>query len=315
MLVKREVILAKVESAYNTDPTPDGTSNAILVEEPAWSHEGLRMTDRNPVRSSLAPLKSIYGGNLKQIKFSAEVKGPGAAYSASVRPEIDPLLRACGFAVTVDTSSGTESAIYKPTSSGIESITIYYYQDGTRHRMTGARGNVDFNMEAGGSVKANFTFTGHDTTVTDTALATPTYDSTTPPPFVSAGFFTHSDYAAIISALKFDMGNQISTPPSVNASDGYGETRITARNVMGSFDPENVLVATHPFIANFKAGTVDNIGTGVIGSTQYNRFAITFPGIYYRDVSPGDRDGIRTLEVPFGALESSGDDEVSIAFT
>jgi hypothetical protein len=315
MLVKREVILAKIEGTYNSDPTPTNTDNSILVEDPSWAHEGLRMIDRNPVRPNLAPLRSIYGGTLKQIKFGAELKGPGIAYSASVRPEIDPLLRACGLSPTIVTTGGSESATYKPISTAIESVTIYYYQDGTLHKLTGARGNVDFSMEAGSRVMANFTFTGHDNTVTDTSLVTPTYDSTVPPVFLSAGFFTHSDYAAIISGLKFDMGNKISTPPSVNAADGYGETRITGRSVTGSFDPENVLVATHPFIANLKAGTLDNIGTGVIAGAQYNRFAITFPAIFYRDVSPGDRDGIRTLEVPFGAVESSGDDEVSIAFT
>jgi hypothetical protein len=39
------------------------------------------------------------------------------------------------------------------------------------------------------------------------------------------------------------------------------------------------------------------------------------PAVTYRDVSPADRDGIAGLDLPFGAAESSTDDEVSIAFT
>lgn len=314
MLVRREVILAKVETTYNTDPTPTAADNAILVEEPSWSHEGARMVDRPAVRQTMGMLQQVYGGSLKQVTFTVELKGPGSAYSATVRPEIDALLRACGFAATIDTSVGTETATYDPASTSHESVTIWYYQDGTLHKITGARGNVSFTLEAGNIVKANFTLTGHSVAPTDVALASPTYGSTVPPVFIGASFAAQS-YAAVINALNFDMSNQVIMPPDANASDGYGEIQITGRDVNGSFDPEHVLVATHDFIGKWRSGATGTLTTGTIGSTQYNRFAINFAEIYYRGISPGDRDGLRTLEVPFGAVEDSGDDEVSIVFS
>ena len=314
MLVKREVILAKIESAYGTDPTPTGTDNAILVENPSWAHEGLRMIDRPAVRGgSLGKLRKIYGGSLKQVSFACEMKGAGSAYSSSVRSEIDVLLRASALAATVVTTGGSESVTYKPASSSHESITIYYYQDGTLHEMNGCRGTVSFSFEAGNKCMANFSFTGHEVTPVDAALPTPTFDSTVPPPFLSASFAI-AGYSAVISSLKFDMGNKLITPPNANASDGYGEIRIVDRDITGSFDPEHVTVATHDFIGRFKSGTTGALATGNIGSTQYNRFSISMPVVYYTDIAPGERDGIRTLDVPFGAIESSGDDEVSIIF-
>jgi hypothetical protein len=37
--------------------------------------------------------------------------------------------------------------------------------------------------------------------------------------------------------------------------------------------------------------------------------------VSYREVSRGDRDGIRTIDLTYGAAESSGDDEATLLFT
>lgn len=316
MLVKREVILAKIESTYNTDPTPTEAADAILVEEPSWSHEGARMIERPAIRASLAPLQQIYGGTLKTVSFSCELKGPGSAYSASVAPEVDPLLRGCALAATLDATGGTETITYAPTSdnSNHESLTIYYYQDGTLHKLTGCRGNVSFSMEAGGRVMAQFTFTGHSVGPTDVTLVDPTYDSTTPPVFIGASVSVHS-FSATIGSLSFDLSNQMVTPPDANASDGFGDIQIVGRDVNGSIDPEHQLVADEDFLGSWRSGTAGALQTGTIGGTQYNQVAISFPAAYYREVAPGDRDGIRTLDIGFGAVEDSGDDDVSIVFS
>lgn len=314
LLVRREVILAKIESVYNTDPTPVANTDAILVEEPNWAHEGARMVERPARRQTMGMLQQVYGGSLKQVSFAVELKGPGTAYSASNRPEIDPLLRACGFAATVDATGGSETVTYDPASSSHESVTIYYYQDGTVHKLTGCRGNVAFALEAGGVVKANFTLTGHSVAATDVSLPTPTNDSTVPPVFIGATFTVQS-YAAVINALNFDMANQVIMPPNANASDGYGEIQIVGRDVNGSFDPEHTLVATHDWEGKWRSGATGTLVTGTIGSTQYNRFDIDFAKVYYRSIAPGDRDGLRSLDVSFGAVEDSGDDEVSIVFS
>lgn len=313
MLKRREVILAKIESAYNTDPTPVAT-DAVMVEGLAWNNEGARMVERNASRPSLGAQKRLYGGSLRQVSFSCELKGPGAAYSSSVRPEVDVLLRVCALAPTIDTTVGAETATYKPASTGHESCTIYVFRDGKRFIMTGCRGNVEFTTETGNRAMAKFTITGHFTPETDTALITPTFDSTSPPT-VKGGSFAIGGYAAVISALNFGVNNKIVTPPNLNASDGFGEIRIVGRDVAGSFDPEDVLVATKAFISEWMNGTNGILTTGVIGSSQYNRFRIDFPVAYYREVTPGERDEITTFEIAFGATESAGDDEVSLIFS
>lgn len=308
MLVRREVILAKIESVYNTDPSPVAGTDAILVENPAWSHEAANLIERNGVKATIGKTKSIYGSTLKTITFDVELKGSG---SAGVAPEIGPLLRACGMDETIVAST---SVTYEPVSTGFESITLYYYSDGTRHIITGARGNVSFTMEAGQAAKASFTFTGHDGGFSDASMVSPAYDTTVPVPLINIGF-TVGGYSASLQSLTFDMGNTVAFPPDMSAADGFGEIIINARDVNGSFNPEQVLVATNDYIGDWKAGSNLALATGVIGGTAGNRFAISMPAVTYRDIAPGDREGLRTMEIGFGAGESSGDDEVSIAFT
>lgn len=309
MQINREVILAGIESSYGVDPTLTAGANSVLVEEPAWANEGLRMTPRAGVRPSQGKLQSVYGGRLMKLTFAVEVKGSGTAGTA---PELGPLLRMCGWAETVVPAT---SVTYLPVSDtdSHESGTIYYYRHGKRYIMTGCRGAATLQLTAGDPAKINFAITGHVGADADVALVTPSYDDVMPPPVTGAAF-SIGGYTPVCNSLSLDMGTVVSMLPSVNASDGYGEIRISDRNPTGSIDPEETLVATNDWIGDFVAGTNMAFDSGVIGSAG-NRFQLTMPAIYYTDAAPGDREGTRTLEIPFGCLESSGDDEVSLAFT
>ena len=75
MIINREVILVKEEVTYNTDPVPTEGANAVLVENPAWQNEGLRMNERPAVRSSIGQLQHVYGGMLRTVTFDVELKG------------------------------------------------------------------------------------------------------------------------------------------------------------------------------------------------------------------------------------------------
>ena len=308
LLTRRKLLLAKIESTYNTDPTPAASTDAVLCEGLTWSSAGLKMPERPSVRPSLGALKQIYAGRLLQVSFSCEVKGSGAAGTA---PEIGQLLRACGLGETIVAST---SVTYAPVSTSLESATLYVYEDGKQIKITGCRGNVAFTCEAGNKIMANFTMTGHEAAQTDVSLASPTFDSTSPEPFIG-GTFTVDSFAAKISTFTFDLANQVAMPTDVSAADGYGEITIVSRDVNGSIDPLDELVADEAFLANFKSGAAMALATGAIGATAGNILSISMPAISYRDASMSDRDGLAALELPFGAAESTTDDEVSLAFT
>ena len=148
----------------------------------------------------------------------------------------------------------------------------------------------------------------------DIAVPAPTYDSTVPAPVAGLGFNVDG-YGPVIESLIVDQGNAISHPASMNSPDGYADALIVGRDCGGSFNPEHQLIATHDFIDRFRKGTAMALNTGAIGGTAGNIIRLTMPAISYREAAPGDRDGVRTLELTYGAAESAGDDEFSLIFT
>lgn len=311
MLTSREVILVKLESSYNTDPTPDAANDAVLVESLSWANESLKMVERKPIKSTFGKEQSIYAGTLKKISIACEIKGSGAAGTA---PEIGALLQICGLSETV--SAGV-SVTYAPTSTPTahKSATIYYYQDGTLRKLTGCRGDASFTIAAGDKLMANFEITGHQSgTLADSAIVTPTYDGTLPVKLIGLSSSVGT-YAAVITKLEMKLNNQLAMPGDINGADGFSEIRITGRDINGSLDPEATLVATKAWEAILEGGTQQAIDTGVIGSSAGNRTQLQIPYAYFNSIAPGDRDKIRTYDIGYAGTESAGDDEFSLAFT
>jgi hypothetical protein len=297
-LIKREVILLKVEATQGTDSVPVAGTDALLVEDIGWSYAGARMVERNPVKGTLGKFQSVFAGTLMEMSFKAEMKGSGVL---GTPPEIGQALRACGILETIDPGVSVD---YNPVSTGMESCTIYYFEDGARYILTGCFGNVNINLPVGEIGMCEFTFTGHVSGPTDVALPTGVYDGVVPPAVI-AGSFATQGFSAVINALSLDLGNEIATPADFNAADGYSNVLITDRDPAGSFDPEApLLLATYDFHAQWKANANGSITTGTIGQAT-ERYALTMPTSYYREVGPGDRDGLRAYEIGFAA---AGDD-------
>ncbi len=301
--VKRELVLIKIESVQGTDSVPVAATDAVLVEDIGWSYAGARMVERNPVKGTLGKFQSVYAGTLMEISFKAEIKGSGALGAA---PEIGPALRACALGETIVAST---SVSYSPVSTGHESVTIYFYEDGSLYKILGCMGNVNVNLPVGEIGMAEFTFTGHVVGPTDIALPTGTFDAVIPAAVI-AGAFSAIGFAAVINALNMDLGNEVATPADFNASDGYSNVFIADNDPAGSFDPEATTIATKDFHGEWRAGTKGSIVTGTIGPAT-ERYALTLPTSYYREIGPGDRDGLRSYEIGYAA---DGDDSAFTLF-
>ncbi len=310
--ISNEVILAKTEVTYNTDPTPVVGTNAVLIRNANLTSEGLRMNDRAAIRASIGQLQQIYGGQLKRITFECEVKGSGAAGTA---PEIGPLLEACGLDETI---VGATSATYKPESSAHESVTIYYFEGGRkRHILTGCRGNVSFKLEAGGLLIASFEFVGHHSEPTDQSQPAPTYNSTVPRAALGMAVAINGVTAIVAKSWEWNLNNTLAMPPSISATDGYGEVLITKRDVKGSILIESELDSVIDIDSLLSAGTRFAFTSGTLGSVAGNRVVVSTPSssTYVIDTELQDADGLRLRNVPLAVDDSTADQELSIAFT
>lgn len=98
LLTQRAVVLAKIESVFDTDPLPVEATDAILVGQPNYAPD-ITQLERDVVRQTLSPLATRAGRKIAQMTFTHEVRGSGDDTFAAA-PKIGALLRACGMAQT-----------------------------------------------------------------------------------------------------------------------------------------------------------------------------------------------------------------------
>lgn len=311
--VSNEVLLAKVESSYNTDSVPVVGTNAVLVQNPRFQAEGLRMNERPSIRANLNMVQSVFGGQLARLSFACELKGSGTAGTA---PEIGVLLRGCAMGETV---VAVTSVTYKPISSSHESLTLYWYEGGRKlHKLTGARGTVTFRLAAGGIAVAEFEFVGHYTNPADIAQPSPTYNTQVPKPVLNMAISLGGVTNIIAREWSLSLNNTLATPPSIAATDGFGEVQVTRQDVAGEITLDSELASVIDLDTQLSSGTGITFGSGQLGSTAGNRIVFTgaTSGMYWRDRQIGEADGMRIRTMPFGIADSAtGNDAISCVFT
>lgn len=103
MLTRKRVILAKIESSYGTDSTPDG-SNAILCKNLNFNPIQAERVNRDLQRPYFGNSEELLATTFVQADFEVEM---AAAGTAGQTPAYDALLRACAFSKTLKTASVT----------------------------------------------------------------------------------------------------------------------------------------------------------------------------------------------------------------
>jgi hypothetical protein len=309
--VSNEVILAKIETTYNTDPVPVAATNAVLVQNLSAKVAGLRMQQRPAIRANLNNLQAVFGGQLMELSFDCEIKGSG---TAGTPPEIGVLLRGCALHETV---VAVTSVTYNPISSAHESITIYWYEGGKKlHKITGARGDYTVKVTAGGVALISFKFTGHYTPPTDVSIPTPTYLNTVPRAALSMTV-TIGGVTVVCRDWSVSAGQTVALPPSLGATDGYSEVQVTDQNFTGTMTVESELSSVIDFDALLIAGTAGTFSTGTLGSVGGNKFALSSAtnGLYFMSRDWAEGEGLRLRTMPFGLVDNAGNDAVAMVFT
>jgi len=206
ILTERTIVLAKVETTYGTDASPDPSSDFICVGD---LRVNPNVTYNNPacMDGILSPRQGVAGGRYLEVTFTHELQA--AEGGGATPPPASPLLKACGFAETIDTTTGNENVSYNPVSTGFASVTLYVYYDGILWKITGARGNVEVAATAGETVKLNFTFQGLWNDAEDASFPTSVTDGGTNPLVAMGGALTWGSYNPIIESLSVNMNNSL----------------------------------------------------------------------------------------------------------
>ena len=266
-------------------------------------------------------------GDDPAITVAAAVMTDSAAYNLVESAQITPTIQtsfALGDTFVINLAPAGHT--YSPVSSAMESLSLYVYYDGLRHRVTGARGTYTAEGEANSYGTFSWTFTGDFQSATDTALPTnPVFEATLPEQVQLAAlgvlggldFDTDAPVGFTLAAQSFslDIGNNVVVRDSINESNSMAGAIISDRAATGSFNPEAELEATHPAWAALENATrfFFNVRQG---STQGNCVVFSAPYAQYTGLAYSDRNNIRALDVTMrlAAHSTGGNDELRITF-
>lgn len=133
IIFNRGLVLAKIETTFDTDANPVAATDALLVAEPDFTPD-ITQLQRDNVRTSFSNDAPVTGRKLGQMTFSHEVRSNGNT-DASVAPIVSRLLRACAMAETqrnlaseclinFDATNGSDSLTFACTTAPTSSMTM-----------------------------------------------------------------------------------------------------------------------------------------------------------------------------------------------
>lgn len=304
----KRAVLAKIEGTYGTDPTPTGVANAMRVNNLSVTP----MNSDNLTRDYAGPyfrnFENIVANSHVKAEFEIELQGSGAAGTA---PAYGPLLRACAMGETVVADT---SVTYAPVSAALESVTMYFYNDGLVQKVTGLRGDFELTLNARAVPVLKFSMTGLYAGPIDGALPTVTLtgfkapvaaEKTNTTGFTFLGVTSHK-----LEALSVKAGNEVFYRNLV----GGQEVIITDRKPTAEITIDAPAIATQDIFAAAIAGTT---GSMAIQHGQSAGYIATVTCGKVQPLNPAyeDASGSLMLKVPLIVLPTTGNDDMSIAFT
>jgi hypothetical protein len=309
LLSRKRLILAKTETTYGTDPSPTGSANAILVRNLDITPLQAETVSRDLIRPYLGVSDQLLAQTRVEVTFEVELAGSGTAGTA---PAYGPVLKACGLSETV---VATTSVTYAPVSATFSSVTLYFHNDGIRHKVTGCRGSFQMNAAVGQIPTIAFTMTGIYNAPTDESLPSPTYANQAAPLIFKNGNtsnFSAFSYAGCLQSLEFNVANEIVYRELVGCTK---EVLITNRAPSGTCVIEAPSIATKDFFTIANGSSTGSI-TFQHGGTGGNIVTFTTAQSDIGSPTYSDQDGIQMLNLPYLAIPTSaGNDELSLAFT
>jgi hypothetical protein len=303
-LTKKRVLLSKIETTSGTDSVPL-IDNAILCGDIQLNGIEAAFTKRKILRPWLGTPGQVLANAKASVKFGVEAAGSGAAGTA---PAYAALLRACGLAQTLTTSTKAE---YKPVSAAFESVTIYGYDDGLLYKLLGARGTVELAMAVGDVPMFNFDFQGlYGGTPTVTANPTGTLPTYTAPLAVNdtnSGLITIGSSTYVWQNCNVNLANAMQHTPLI----GRESVEITDREPMIKVVLEASATEERALIALVESGALQAFQV-VHGTTAGNIVQVDGPKIQLTNPTRQEVDGQMLIAFDLVATPNAGNDELVI---
>lgn len=273
-------LMAKLEASYAGGGTVAGATDGVQLAEwgeitIAYGDDGLRPA---PPSSLGYQKRAAASGPTASGRARVEVRGGGAAYSASVTPKnTHVLLQAAGFTPVLTATAGSERYDYALTnypSVAFASAVMEPYGRGEKYPVSGVYADVEIGADGPGIVFADFAWQGLLGTITDTDPPAITYPTVVPPKSTGASLLTLNAITDLkLRSWRFRLGREIAARLDQNSSSGH------AGFSPGRVTPQLEVTIETPVLSSLNAYSIFATGgsfgaTIAVGSTQYNRFSL-----------------------------------------
>lgn len=252
------------------------------------------------------------------------VDGGGAGYSGRVTA-YDGTSKV---AAVTGTISGTPDAtseysigantIYIPNSNSAlaanTSGTLYYYLDGTRHILLGARGTLKPSLKGNDIASIQYEFTGLLGEISDVVFPAADFSAWQTPLAIATGtthdVTLHELYEPPFSDCSIDMGNDVKFKNLVNEQ----AVHINDRNVTMSFTTRVQPIATIDWYSKIR-----NSATGIFtlthGTTAGNTVGLFCPAVQPKTISIADDDKTANHQLSFDVVSTGlGNNEIMFIY-
>lgn len=301
-ILRKLAILNKIETTYGVNSAP-AALNAIIGKNVSFTPIEADEVSRDLLLPYMGNQGVILTGKYAKLEFDVEIAGSGTAGTA---PKWASLMRACGFAETLQ---ATTSATYNIVEDNQSSTTVFFEVDGVRHIMLGCRGTLSLNFAPKAIPSFRFSLTGLLGTITDQALTAVTQAGWSTPVEASSANTTLSlhGYSGAAESLSIDLGNTV-TPRFLIGSESV---IISDRKTTGQAVLEATTLATINWFQRALARTRGALSL-VHGTAAGNIVEITAPAVELGKIAQGQTDGILNYTVPLSFCPVSGRDELVI---
>jgi hypothetical protein len=296
--IRNTVVLAKVETTASTDAAPAGATDAVLVTDMSITPLDAQNIDRNLIRGFFGASEQLVGPGSVKVSFSVELAGSGTAANA---PAWGTLMKAAACAEgLLSTPARVE---YTPVSTGLKTVTIYYYDDGVLHKLLGVMGTWTLTGKVGERPMLKFEFVGLDGGISAAAPSGTTYaawktpvamtkanvvDITLGATYATGALSGGTPYSS--TGLELVAGNAVAFT-ALLSNEGVD---INDRQSAGSMELDLTAAQEVAFMAQVKANTTQSLGF-TIGSAAGNKIIIHAPAIQLINPKKTEKNGRRLI--------------------
>lgn len=286
---RKKILAFALESTYGVDAIEAGSPTYLLGREfsitPMAGESQSLEYDNGVLGNSQQIVTELY----VTLEFTVDL---AASDSPQAPAPFADLMASCLRRANADADNAHCDYVIDEEST--KSLTLYFYQSGALHKVTGARGSFSMNVAAKAFGGIKFSFSGLFSPVDSAALPAADLSQWQTPLKIGVqnSAFTIDGTPFKLISLDYDQANSVVYQEYV----GHEEIIITDYKPTGTIVIEAPEQSESDFFAKAEAGATHslNFSNGPVG----NQFAWASSKVQLGRPTYGEQDGTQTLSIP-----------------